>query len=293
MRRIVSTVAWLPVWALVLAVHPALAIQRPHEHPPNIIVFVGDDLGWRDTEPYGNTAVRTPNIARLARVGLLVRYAFGTSPQCSPSRISMLSGRYPHVTRTEDLHTPLPDGVRLLPALLQTVAYFTGHMAKTHYGPNGERQFQWYSPETAPAPRFPRIGGSPDVLPLGGLSRAAPAVSDVAVKANARAGPRPACALPRRHAGDARGRRPVLRRDRAHGREDRRDDGGARTAAPARPHARRLLGRQRRAVPEGEGHALRRRYPDAARAGLAHGAARRRGVGSRHGEHPSTWRPRC
>ncbi|MEZ0332948.1 MAG: sulfatase [Gemmatimonadales bacterium] len=151
MHGIVSTVVWLPVWALALTVHPALAIQRHDERSPNLVVFVGDDLGWRDTEPYGNTAVRTPNITRLARAGLLVRYAFGTSPQCSPSRISMLSGRYSHATRTEDLHTPLPDGVRLLPALLQGVGYFTGHMAKTHYGPNGERQFQWYSTETAPA----------------------------------------------------------------------------------------------------------------------------------------------
>jgi N-sulfoglucosamine sulfohydrolase len=135
---------------LALVARSALALQAPVDHP-NIVVFVGDDLGWRDTGPYGNAAVRTPAIARLARDGLLVRYAFGTSPQCSPSRISMLSGRYPHATRTEDLHTPLPDGVRLLPALLQRAGYFTGDMAKTHYGPNGERQFQWYSPETAPA----------------------------------------------------------------------------------------------------------------------------------------------
>jgi arylsulfatase A-like enzyme len=118
---------------------------------PNIVVFVGDDLGWRDTRPYGNTAIRTPNIVRLARAGLLVRYAFGTSPQCSPSRISMLSGRYSHTTRTEDLHTPLPEGVRLLPSFLGEAGYFTGHMAKTHYGPNAERQFRWYSKETAPA----------------------------------------------------------------------------------------------------------------------------------------------
>jgi N-sulfoglucosamine sulfohydrolase len=122
---------------------------------PSIVVFVGDDLGWRDTEPYGNDEVRTPNIQRLARSGLLVRYAFGTSPQCSPSRISILSGRYPHASRTEDLHTPLPPGQRLLPTYLQARGYFTGHMAKTHYGPLAERQFQWYAKETAAAlPRF-------------------------------------------------------------------------------------------------------------------------------------------
>ena len=116
MRGIASTVVWLPVWALALAVHPAQAIQRDDARRPNIVVFVGDDLGWRDTGPYGNAAVRTPNIDRLARAGLLVRYAFGTSPQCSPSRISILSGRYSHATRTEDLHTPMPAGVRILPA---------------------------------------------------------------------------------------------------------------------------------------------------------------------------------
>jgi N-sulfoglucosamine sulfohydrolase len=127
---------------------------------PNILVFVGDDLGWRDTRPYGSTAVRTPSIERLARSGLLVRYAFGTSPQCSPSRISILSGRYPHATRTEDLHTPLPPGERLLPSYLQAQGYFTGHMAKTHYGPNAERQFQWYAEETAAAlPTFLEAAG--------------------------------------------------------------------------------------------------------------------------------------
>jgi N-sulfoglucosamine sulfohydrolase len=134
-----------------LAARPAGALQSTEAPRPNIVVLLADDLGWRDTEPYGNTAVHTPNISRLAHQGVLVRYAFGTSPQCSPSRISMLTGRYSHATRTEDLHTPLPDGVRILPALLQQAGYFPGDMAKTHYGANGERQFQWYSPETSRA----------------------------------------------------------------------------------------------------------------------------------------------
>jgi len=137
-----------PLLLLLLAAAPLAAQGTPQTHP-NILVFIADDLGWRDTGVYGNRFIRTPNIDRLARSGLLVRYAFGTSPQCSPSRISILSGKYSHATRTEDLHTPLPDGVRLLPSYLQERGYFTGMMAKTHIGPNGEKQFQWYSPRTA------------------------------------------------------------------------------------------------------------------------------------------------
>lgn len=143
-RRVMASLA-------LLSCPVPLLSQAPSHTRPNIVVFVGDDLGWRDTGPYGNRAIRTPNIDQLARSGLLVQRAFGTTPQCSPSRISILSGRYAHTTRTEDLHTPLPPGVRLLPSYLQARGYFTGHMAKTHYGPNAERQFNWYSSETATA----------------------------------------------------------------------------------------------------------------------------------------------
>jgi N-sulfoglucosamine sulfohydrolase len=133
-----------------LIARPGLAdSQSPGR--PNIVILVADDLGWRDTGVYGNTAIRTPNIDRLARSGLRVVFAFGTSPQCSPSRISILTGKYSHATRTEDLHTPLPEGERILPSYLQDRGYFTGMMAKTHIGPLGERQFQWYSPETSAA----------------------------------------------------------------------------------------------------------------------------------------------
>ena len=140
----------LSLLALTAGASTLGALQRPPDRP-NIVVYVADDLGWRDTGVYGNAAVRTPNIDRIARSGLTVRYAFVTSPQCSPSRISILSGRYPHTTRTEDLHTPTPGGVRILPSYLQSAGYFTGMMAKTHLGPNAERQFQWYSPETVAA----------------------------------------------------------------------------------------------------------------------------------------------
>ncbi len=112
---------------------------------PNILVFVADDAGWKDFGCYGNKGIKTPNIDRLASEGLLCEKAFLTAPQCSPSRISVLTGRYPHATGAEDLHMPLPEGTDFLPSWLKEAGYFTGHMQKTHYGKTGEEQFDWYS----------------------------------------------------------------------------------------------------------------------------------------------------
>ncbi len=145
--------------AAVLAL--PLEAQAPANARPNVVVLVADDLGWRDTGVYGNRFIRTPNLDRRARSGLRVQFAFGTSPQCSPSRISMLTGKYAHATRTEDLHTPLPNGERILPSYLRELGYFTGSMLKTHYGPNGERQFEWYAARTADSfPSFLDAAGS-------------------------------------------------------------------------------------------------------------------------------------
>jgi N-sulfoglucosamine sulfohydrolase len=146
----VRRLALTALWTLAATTRPAsAAAQAPAGSRPNVIVFVADDLGWRDTGIYGTVGIRTPNIDRLARSGLRVERAFGTSPQCSPSRISILTGKYSHSTGTKDLHTPLPEAERILPFSLQARGYFTGHMAKTHYGPAADRQFRWYSPETA------------------------------------------------------------------------------------------------------------------------------------------------
>lgn len=124
------------------------AVSALHgQERPNIVVFIGDDVGWRDSGAYGNPSVRTPHIDRLAREGLRVEHAYLTIAQCSPSRISILTGKYPHSTGAEDLHMPLPEGERMVPSYLQEQGYFTGHMQKTHYGPHANAQFQWYSPD--------------------------------------------------------------------------------------------------------------------------------------------------
>src|SRR4051812_2483341 len=152
------------VWLAGAAVLPLDSAAQVAAGTPNIVVLVADDLGWRDLGSYGNRGIRTPNIDALARSGLRVVYAFGTSPQCSPSRISTLTGKYSHTTLTEDLHTPLPAGEQILPSYLEGRGYFIGMMAKTHLGPNGERQFQWYSPDLSTA--FPAFLDSAAARPF-------------------------------------------------------------------------------------------------------------------------------
>jgi arylsulfatase A-like enzyme len=94
---------------------------------------------------YGNPFIKTPNIDRLAAKGMMFENTFLTSPQCSPSRISILTGKYPHTTRTEDLHTPLPEDEKFITEYLRNAGYFTGHNGKTHWGDYGDAQFDWYS----------------------------------------------------------------------------------------------------------------------------------------------------
>lgn len=158
-RRLLETLVCIVAGALgILTFTPHPGASQPttdDSNKPNIVVFVADDAGWRDFGVYGNETIRTPNVDRLAANGLTFERAFLTTPQCSPSRISILTGKYPHATGAEDLHMPLPDDEVLVPSYLQEEGYFTGHMRKTHYGPNGEEQFQWYSEQLSEA--FPEF----------------------------------------------------------------------------------------------------------------------------------------
>lgn len=113
--------------------------------PPNILVLIADDAGYRDFGCYSNDAINTPNIDLLAKEGLKFNNAFLTIAQCSPSRISILSGLYPHSTGAEDLHMSLPENVLLLPSYLKQKNYYSGLLYKSHLGQNGDKQFDFIS----------------------------------------------------------------------------------------------------------------------------------------------------
>jgi len=63
--------------------------------PPNFIFILVDDLGWTDLECYGSTFYETPNIDRLAGEGIRFTNAYAACPVCSPTRASIMTGKYP------------------------------------------------------------------------------------------------------------------------------------------------------------------------------------------------------
>ena len=108
---------------------------------PNIIVFIADDVSWDDIGCYGNNDVVTPNIDALAKNGLIFKNAYLTTSSCSPSRNSILTGRYPHNTGAAELHTEPPLNMISFPELLKNHDYFTLQAGKFHMGEYAKRGF--------------------------------------------------------------------------------------------------------------------------------------------------------
>lgn len=109
--------------------------------PPNIILIIADDLGAEDSAPYGSKAVRTPNLARLAREGMRFTQAYNTCSSCSPSRCSIITGRYPHAHGAERLHMPLPKEQVTFVEKLKAAGYYTAQAGKWHLGPAVKDRF--------------------------------------------------------------------------------------------------------------------------------------------------------
>ncbi len=101
---------------------------------PNFVLILADDLGWDDLSPFGHESIMTPNLQRLADGGMRFERAFLTTASCSPTRASLLTGRYPHQTDAEQLHWPVPKEQVTFVEKLKEKGYWTGAAGKWHLG---------------------------------------------------------------------------------------------------------------------------------------------------------------
>lgn len=108
--------------------------KNREEKRPNIALILADDLSWNDLGCFGNTDVKSPSLDQLAYSGVRFLNAYVTASSCSPSRISLLTGRYPHNTGAAELHTPARQEHAFLPGLLREQGYFTALAGKWHEG---------------------------------------------------------------------------------------------------------------------------------------------------------------
>ena len=109
--------------------------QRPDSgNRPNFIFFITDDISWNDLGCYGNKKMQTPQIDRIAAEGVVFDNAYLAISSCSPSRCSMITGRYPHNTGAPELHTKLPTSQFAFPQALRNAGYYTVLSGKNHMG---------------------------------------------------------------------------------------------------------------------------------------------------------------
>jgi arylsulfatase len=124
----------LATTATGLAVSSQVSAKNTESVRPNVILIIGDDISVDDFGCYGHPSIRTPNIDELAAEGLRFTNAYLTTSQCSPTRCSVITGRYPHNTGAPELHTPLPEGQVMFPAILRQAGYYTAAAGKWHMG---------------------------------------------------------------------------------------------------------------------------------------------------------------
>ncbi|XVQ08799.1 sulfatase family protein [Spirillospora sp. CA-255316] len=123
--------------------------SRGRSRRPNVLVILGDDLGWADLGCYGSPHIRTPELDRLAAGGVRFTDAYSAAAVCSPTRFGLYTGRYPGrlkggleepIARPDELHG-IPPGHPTLASLLKAAGYETAMFGKWHCG-----FLPWYSP---------------------------------------------------------------------------------------------------------------------------------------------------
>lgn len=153
-RRLVAALSFV---VLVSVVDTGWAWQTDRGCPPNVVIILADDLGWRDLGCTGSTFYETPHIDRLSREGMQFTRGYAACQVCSPSRAAIMTGKAPARLKITD-YIGAPSGTdwkrntRLLPAdyqrqlparettigeAFQDAGYRTFYAGKWHLGGEG------------------------------------------------------------------------------------------------------------------------------------------------------------
>lgn len=129
-----------PLVALVLLA-PCGAAGTAAETRPNFVLIFTDDMGYADTGPYGATDIPTPHLDRLAADGARCTSAYVVAPICVPSRMGLLSGRFPgRFGVFNNVYSPEQNRIWLeqvtLGNVLQAAGYRTANVGKWHLSGN-------------------------------------------------------------------------------------------------------------------------------------------------------------
>lgn len=110
---------------------------------PNIILILADDLGYGDLSCYGSVRINTPRIDQMAQEGLRFSQFYAGSAVCTPTRVSIMTGRSPlrfNVSRHfNDQEMHLREDVPTIPKMLKKAGYVSMHIGKWHLGGLNEK----------------------------------------------------------------------------------------------------------------------------------------------------------
>lgn len=128
---------------VLLLAHPGEALTNDR---PNVVVIFVDDMGFADPSCFGNPAMKTPHIDRLAEEGLKLANFYVNSPICSASRVALTTGQYQQrfrihsffAGRKSNRNRKMPDWLDprapTLARILKSNGYHTAHFGKWHMG---------------------------------------------------------------------------------------------------------------------------------------------------------------
>ena len=141
-----------PVFLLVLLTGCSQVFKSQSPSHPNVILFLVDDLGWKDVGFMGSNYYETPNIDNLASQGMVFTNAYANAPNCAPTRASLMTGLYTprhgiytvassERGKAEDRKLVPTANSKQLPGHFTTIAealkeqgYTTAHLGKWHLG---------------------------------------------------------------------------------------------------------------------------------------------------------------